>query len=168
MEDATYLKAPGACSSEERAAFERLVREGFDGSDDGLPGRIHGASQLAFHYAPADSLVAIAALKAPGARYRERVFAEAGIGASPSEYELELGWVYVVAAHRGRGLGKDLCRQLLAQVESAPVFATTCPDNVGMVRTLSGLGFSRAGQPYIRRNQELAVFLRSTEIGKGC
>jgi hypothetical protein len=34
------LKEPFACTERERLEFERLVRQGFDGSDDGLPGRI--------------------------------------------------------------------------------------------------------------------------------
>lgn len=162
MEQATSLRAPGDCSREERADFERLVREGFHGSDDGLPGRIRGARELAFHRAPAGSLVAVAALKVPRARHREPVLAAAGIGASAARYRLELGWVYVVTAHRGRGIGRDLCRLLLARVGSRAVFATTRPDNLGMVRILAGLAFSRAGTTFTRRGGELAVFLRST------
>lgn len=40
MNDATLLKQPAACTEPERRAFERLVRQGFDGSDETLPDRI--------------------------------------------------------------------------------------------------------------------------------
>jgi hypothetical protein len=57
------LKEPIACTERELRALERLVRQGFNGSDSGLPGRIRAARWLAFHYAAGDSLVGIAGLK---------------------------------------------------------------------------------------------------------
>jgi hypothetical protein len=37
------LKEPIACTERELRALERLVRQGFNGSDSGLPGRIRAA-----------------------------------------------------------------------------------------------------------------------------
>jgi RimJ/RimL family protein N-acetyltransferase len=156
------LKEPFACTERERLEFERLVRQGFDGSDDGLPGRIRDARWLAFYYAPGDTLAAIAALKAPNERYREDVFKKADAGVGSADYTLELGWVYVVPARRGSGIAENLCQLLLARVPESCVFATTRPDNNPMIRVLLALGFARVGKPYPhqRRNEELVLFLR--------
>ena len=160
-----HLRKPSACTEREHREFAGLVRQGFDGSDEGLPGRIRGAHCLAFHYAPEDVLVAIAGLKAPTERYWADVFRKAEAGVSAAEYDHELGWVFVVPAHRGKGIARSLCRQLLARVAS-PVFATTRPDNLPMIRILRALGFARVGQPYPRREEELALFLRRAAATK--
>lgn len=160
MNGSAYYKEPNACSEEERGEFARLVRQGFDGSDDRLPGRISAAKQLAFHYTTDDRLVAVAALKAPHEQYREDVFKKADARISPSDYLLELGWVFVVPACRGNRIADVLCRRLLESVPESAVFATTRPDNNSMIRVLVTLGFLRIGKPYPRGNEELALHLR--------
>lgn len=157
---AESLAVPSACSAAELADFARLVRQGFRGSDDTLEARIRGARCLAFHRADDGALAGIAGLKAPGLRYREEVFGKAGVRVDPAGHELELGWAYVVPAHRGRGVGSGLCRRLLARVPGAGVFATTRPDNLPMIRILRALGFERFGRPYPRRGETLSLLLR--------
>ncbi|MFC1575070.1 GNAT family N-acetyltransferase [Gemmatimonadota bacterium] len=157
-----HLKQPLHCTDGERREFARLVREGFHGSDESLPDRIRGASCLGFQYAADDTLAAVAALKLPNERYREEVFAAAEAGASPADFELELGWVFVVPSHRGSRIAESLCRLLMAPVPRARVFATTRPENVSMIRILLALGFVRTGKPFPRRDEELVLFLRST------
>jgi predicted GNAT family N-acyltransferase len=157
----THLKDPSACTKEEHRKFERLVRLGFEGSDERLPERIRSARRLAFYCTSDDVVTAIAALKAPDAAYRNDVFRKAEVGADPREYELELGWVFVVPAQRGNRIAEGLCHQLLASVPTSSVFATTRPNNAFMTKILSALGFRQAGRPYLRNKQELVVFLRS-------
>jgi RimJ/RimL family protein N-acetyltransferase len=157
---AALFKEAIACTEAERRDFERLVRQGFEGSDEGLPGRIRDAKWLAFYYAAGGTLAAIAGLKAPAERYRDDIFNHADARVSPADYKLELGWVFVVPAHRGNQIGEDLCRSLLARVPTSAVFATTRPHNSSMIRILLALGFARAGQPFPRRNEELVLFLR--------
>lgn len=161
MNATAHLKDPIACSAEERREFARLVRDGFNGSDDGLDGRIRDANRLAFYYAADDTLAAIAALKAPDERYRTDVFTKADARVSPADHALELGWVFVVPAHRGNRIAESLCRLLLESVPTSAVFATTRPDNSSMIRILLALGFARTGRPYPRRDEELVLFLRS-------
>ena len=161
MNGATQLKEPTACTEGECRDFARLVRQGFEGSDEGLLDRIEKAHRLAFYYATGDTLAAVAALKAPGERYRGDVFEKAGVAVSPGDYEFELGWVYVVPAHRGKKVAEGLCRQLLACVPASCVFATTRTSNALMIGILLSLGFERVGKPYSRCNEELIVFLRS-------
>ena len=161
MNGTAHFKEPTACTEGERREFARLVRQGFDGSDEGLEGRIRDAKWLAFHYAAGDTLAAVAGLKAPSERYRDDVFKQADARVSSADYKLELGWVFVVPAHRGNRIAESLCQQLLARVPTSYVFATTRPNNSSMIRILLALGFARAGKPYPRRNEELVLFLQS-------
>ena len=162
MGEAVQLNRPIACSEDQRRQFARLVRLGFGGSDAGLPRRIRAASLLALYYARDGTLTAIAAIKAPGEQYRRDVFERASAGVDSAAYRLELGWVFVAPEHRGKRLAGDLCRRLIGSMPEAPVFAPTRPDNRPMIAILLGLGFGRAGRPYLhrRRAEELALFLR--------
>lgn len=165
MSGTVILKGPIDCTGGERREFARLVRRGFEGSTEDLDRRIGDARCLAFHYAASGELVAVAALKAPDERYRCDVFEKAEASVEPADYELELGWVFVVPAHRGKRIAESLCRRLLARVPASRVFATTRPDNPFMIRILQALGFSPAGKPYRRRGEQLALFLRSRPAG---
>lgn len=154
-------REPSACSEGERRAFARLVRQGFATANEALESRVRDAKWLAFYYAPGGRLEAVAALKAPTERYREEVFKKADAPVNPSDYPIELGWVFVVASHRGNRVAERVCRQLVERVPTSPVFATTRTDNASMMRTLGALGFTRVGSPYQWRNEELVLFLRS-------
>jgi len=156
-----HFKEPIFCTEGERREFARLVRQGFESADEGLHGRIRDAKWLAFYYAAGDTLAAVAALKAPNDRYRDDVFQKAEARVSPADYKLELGWVFVVPAHRGNRIAESLCPLLLARVPTSCVFATTRTNNISMIRILLALGFARAGKPYPRRSKDLILFLRS-------
>ena len=161
MNGTELLKEPLTCTETERREFARLVRKGFDGSDEGLDSRIRSARWLAFHFAPGDTLAAVAGLKAPDEQSRNDVFERAHAHVSLANYRLELGWVFVVPAHRGNRIGESLCQLLLARVPTPWVFATTRPNNMSMIRILLALGFARVGMPFPRRNEELVLYLRS-------
>lgn len=161
MNGTAQFKEPIACTEGELGEFARLVRQGFEGSDEGLHGRIRDAKQLAFYCAAGDTLAAVAALKVPNGRYRDDVFTKADARVSPANYKLELGWVFVVPVHRGSRIAESLCQLLLARGPTSCIFATTRPNNISMIRILLALGFARAGKPYPRRNEELVLFLRS-------
>jgi ribosomal protein S18 acetylase RimI-like enzyme len=157
------LKEPIACTEAERREFARLVRQGFAPVTEPLDGRIRDAACLAFHYAAGDALGAVAALKAPDERYRHDLFEKADARISAADCRLELGWVFVVPAHRGNRIAERLCRLLLARVPGSSVFATTRTNNHAMIRILLALGFTRVGQPYPRRDEALALYLRSLD-----
>lgn len=125
-----------------------------------LEDRIQAANWLGFHYASGQALAAIAALKGPSPRHREYVFQKAAAGVSPADYEHELGWVFVVPDHRGRGIAGSLCRDLMSRVPASFVFATTRPDNESMKKILGELGFAPVGRPYDRRDEQLVLYLR--------
>jgi GNAT superfamily N-acetyltransferase len=166
MNGIARLKEPIACTEAERREFARLVRQGFEPVTEPLDGRIRDAACLAFHYATGDALGAVAALKAPDERYRHDLFEKADARVSSADCQLELGWVFVVPAHRGNRIAERLCRLLLARVPGSCVFATTHTNNHSMIKVLLALGFTRVGQPYPRREEELALYLRSLHTGE--
>jgi GNAT superfamily N-acetyltransferase len=160
MNGTTHIKAPAACTPHELESFERMVRLGFAGSTDDLPVRIRQAHRLAFHYGGDGTLVAIAGLKAPHQPHREKVFALAAAEIDPAACEVELGWVYVAPSHRLHGLGRDLCRRLLADRMIRGTFAKIPSDNGRMKGILRDLGFRRSGRPFARRDEQLDLYLR--------
>lgn len=121
--------------------------------------RIRRARCLAFGHAEPDGLVAVAALKAPGAYDRARIFERADAGVDAAEWENELGWVFVAPAFRRRGAAVTLCDRLMEHADGG-LFATTRPRNLPMIRILRGLGFDPVGVPYRRGEETLALFLR--------
>ena len=156
----TVVKAPDECTDREREDFARLVREGFPSADARLPGRVLRARALAFFHDSDGSPCAVAALKTPPSVYRDDVFRQANSGIDPGDYLIELGWVFVSPSSRGRGIGAQLCRLLMANAAGTPVFATTRPDNLPMQAILEALGFARRGTPYPRRDELLVLYLR--------
>jgi RimJ/RimL family protein N-acetyltransferase len=155
----TELKTPAQCSPEELSAFESLVRKGFDGSDSTLRDRMARAACLAFRHDRDGALVAIAGLKSPDGEFVRWTFERAGSGVRPGDGERELGWVFVLPDHRGRGTARALCRGLLEWAGGTPVFATTRPDNEPMIHILEELDFVRAGEPFRRGAKELSLFI---------
>jgi len=156
-----FLKEPSECSEPELEEFERLVRIGFAGSDDSLPTRVRSANCLAFQFEPENGSVAIAGLKQPRGERIAEVFAKAECDLVPDEWRVELGWVFVSPKHRKVGIARVLCEQLLERAGGSPIFATTRPDNVPMIKILEGLGFEPAGRPFLRRGQELVLYTLS-------
>ena len=122
--------------------------------------RIRATKCLAFHYSPSGELTAIAALKAPDAEYRDAVFKMADSPASYADFQLELGWVYVVPAYRRKQVATEICEQLLLRAAGDCVFATTRSDNAAMGRILRACGFAEVGKPFMHRSEQLRLYLR--------
>lgn len=166
MPSGTCCKQPIACTEAERREFARLVRQAFPAAVN-LEARIGAAWWLGFHYAADDTLAAVAALKAPDEQRRADVFQKAETPASIADYRVELGWVFVDPAYRGRRIAEQLGRALLTHAPEPRVFATTRRSNVPMIRTLRELGFARSGKPFPWRSAEFLLFLRSAEPPTG-
>lgn len=164
MNGTTVIREPLACNEVALRKFASLVRQGFDPVREPLDGRIRDAKWLAFHYATDDTLAAIAAIKAPHEQYRRDLFEKADARISATDYRLELGWVFVIPAHRRNRMADSLCRLLLQRVPLSYLFATTRPNNDAMIKILRRHGFVRAGRPYPRRNEELVLFLRPSHV----
>lgn len=164
MSGSQILRAPSECSDSELDEFERLVRLGFEGSDDTLSIRVRAAHRLAFRVDHDVGVVAIAALKRPRPEFTAEVFSKAGCSVAPDDWRRELGWVFVAPPHRKAGYGRTLCEQLLRQLGNEPVYATTRPDNSAMIRILESLRFEQHGGPFMGRRETLLVYLRSAPM----
>ena len=151
---------PGDFAEAERAAFCALVREGAQVAEAGLKERVNRARRLVFLHNGL-TLAGIAAIKQPERNYRERVFERAGV--PDRGCELELGYVVVADAYRGRKLSQELVRHAFAGFEQTALFATSRVDRVPMHRTLKRFGFAPLGHLYqsTEEGAEVQLFIRT-------
>ena len=156
------VKSPQDCSPGELGDFAALVVAGGEIIREGLEGRVLAAHAL-FLLREDSCLLGIAALKNPAARYRASTFKKACATALPSQYPLELGWVFVMPSARGRKLSHRLAQAAVAHAAQAQIFATSRIDNPAMHAALITASFTKHGTDYPsdRGTHRLALFLRS-------
>jgi hypothetical protein len=158
------VKAPGTLSAPEFATFIALVRAGGEVIVQGLPERVLSARALVLCRVEG-LLVGIGALKQPQASYQRRIGSESGFPLPAAEFPYELGWVYVSAGERGKGLSFSIAQAALSASSGAGVFATSRTDNLPMHRSLEKLGFLPSGQPFVsgRGKHSLQLFVRHAQ-----
>jgi GNAT superfamily N-acetyltransferase len=159
---AIEVKRPQNCTQNELADFADLVLVGGEVIREGLDGRIQDAYAL-FFLREASSLLGIAALKNPSARYRGSVFKKACATESALHYPLELGWVFVVPSARGRRLSRRLVDAVVMHAAQRQIFATSRVDNTAMHASLIDVSFVKHGTEYVshRGTHRIALFLRN-------
>ncbi|MBL8517573.1 MAG: hypothetical protein SF172_04435 [Burkholderiales bacterium] len=157
----SIVKTPGNCTPEEREAFRRLLLKGGEVIPRGLASRIERAHQLSFVYM-GTSLAATGAVKAPDPDYRADAFHDAATKADPKTYPVELGWVYVDDAYRGRKLSRSVVNALLPFFGTHSCYATSKVPRIWMHSTLKRFGFAQSGKPFASKlaNENLLLFLR--------
>jgi GNAT superfamily N-acetyltransferase len=138
---------PWLCTESEIATFCHLVRQGEEVQRQGLEARIRRAKALVLLHVDRQ-VVGVAALKQPAKTYRDGVFRKAGVANAAVSFDLELGWVFVLPAHRGKQYSRILSAAALSRSERKPTFATTRADNIAMQRTLEHLAFRRLGDSW--------------------
>lgn len=165
----TTVKPPAACSRSELDEFQGLVLRGEGVDEKGLGQRVARAVCLAFHRTDGGRCDAVAAVKRPDDAYKKKVFGDSGSPECPESFAHELGWLYVDAPSRGRGLSLLVGGGALGFVGNVNLFATTQSDNAAMCRTLARLGFTPSGSPFpTRRPGEsylLSLFIRKGSTG---
>jgi ribosomal protein S18 acetylase RimI-like enzyme len=144
---ATKTKPPAQWTSEILAEFEKLVRAGGEVAGAGLSARIANAQSLVCHFDD-DRLVAIAAIKNPAASYRAKLTKQTGYDLNLEQFRYELGWVYALPEHQGKGLSKNLMEACLLAAGSDGVFATTRENNERMQEILKRYKFVEVGTRY--------------------
>lgn len=142
------IAEPGICTEAELEAFCELVNQGEEVAVQGLQARVKKAKALVFLRGNGQ-LVGVAGLKCPEKSYRNKVFRNAGVANAATAFDLELGWVFVPKANRGKGYSKVLSAAALTQNDGQATFATTRADNVPMQRTIEYLGFRRLGDSWL-------------------
>ena len=89
-------------------------------------------------------------------------FDKAKVSELKSEYDYELGYLFVDNDQkiRGLGLGKTICKILLKQISEKNVFATTEQSELNPMKfILEGLGFSIAGKTYVGLKSKKSISL---------
>lgn len=152
----TIAKSPKDCTFAELESFEKLVSEGGEVALAGLRQRIMRAEKLIL--INDGDCVAVGAIKNPIAGYKAGIFEKAGVP-EQSQYEHELGWLYVSKPARGRGYGRVLMESILDSLSGKACFATTREDNVSMHYLLDQFGFAKLGQPYKSQNGDYFLVL---------
>ena len=157
------VKAPAEFSDEELKDFTAFVLAGGEVMAQGLQGRVENVYALAF-LRSGRGLIGVAGLKRPSNRHRAEVSQGSGVPIPEAEFELEMGWIFVLPSARG-GKSLPLCTQLLLAAGVRSVFATTRAGNPAMHRTLAKLGFARVGQSWPSRegDDELLLFVRGIQ-----
>lgn len=103
--------------------------------------------------------VGVAARKVPKDSYRRGLEEKSGQGLPKGEYPFELGYVSVHPDYEGRGIGRELSEKAVGLSEGQGIFATTADS--GMIRILSGLGFSCVGRSWPNPDRrELHLYIR--------
>ena len=143
---AIFCKAPNDCETSELDAFDGIVAEGGEVTA-GVRKRVNSAYILGFISCD-NEIVGTAALKVPAKTYRAKVFKNAKSAARSSNYELELGWIFLKPEHRKKGQMTRLLRLLMTYVSEERLFSTTRTDNEVMIDVLPQWGFVQEGEPY--------------------
>jgi len=141
------VKPPSEYTADEIQAFKDMILREWQVSDEGLDRRIGACKVLVMIYGP-EGLIATGAAKQPYSSYAKKVFAKAGLPGGESEYDFELGYIYVIPERRGILLSRVLMKALLDAVGDASAFATVRTDNERMIRTNHRLGLQETGNPF--------------------
>ena len=153
------VKPPASCSRQELDEFQRLVELGEEVMANGLRRRISGAFLLAFACI-GDSVIGVGGLKNPHQSYKKKTFDKSGLTQRCDKFDKELGWVFVIEEHRGKGLSIRLVEAILRDAPGCNIFATSRIDNVAMHEALVKNRFIQSGKPFISaRGNKMILFL---------
>ncbi|TPG56584.1 GNAT family N-acetyltransferase [Sphingomonas glacialis] len=104
----------------------------------------------------------IAALKRPRSSYRDKTSAKSETNLDAAAFPYELGYVYVLPSHQGKGYSHRLIAAALDHSDGVGVFATVRMDNGRMRATFEKAGFVAAGKTYPGRHQQaIGTLLRA-------
>ena len=156
--------APDKMSDKQLTEFCQLIVDGGEVTPDGLEGRVRNAKYLITARMD-DKLVGTGAVKHPQHSYQKKVFAKSGFDQSPSDENLEIGWVYAAPKSRGNGVGRGLMQQIISKLNHQFCYATTRADNDAMKYLLPKFGFELTGKTYdsIDGKYQLSLYVRGTD-----
>ncbi len=155
-------KIPAKCSEVELDVFEDLVTIGGEVIQNGLRNRIEDAYFLALGKTASGEIAGVAALKNPNNNYRNSVFQKSRSKEEPSQWQAELGWIFVRKEYRNQGLATRLVKELFSSNTPMRVYATAREKNDPILPLLKKLGFVQSGQAYPseRGDYNLVLYIR--------
>lgn len=154
------VKLPSECSDQEINEFVGLINEGDEVDPSGLEERVRRAKKLLFLKDP--SLVAVSAIKRFYQQYKNSIFKKAGCSNIASSYQLEVGWMYVKPASRGKGFSRKLLEVIINQLNGVSCYTTVRSDNHIMDYLLSSHGFNKVGIEYSssKGNHKIILYIK--------
>jgi len=157
------VKSPSECTKEELSRFHKIVLDADEVRAAGLADRIKRAEVLAF-LEHGNEMIGVGALKRQHPNYTTRIFTNAKARRAASNYGLELGWVVVGEAHRGRKYSLPIVEALVAHAADKRIYATSASTNEPMHKALIRYKFERDGDEWPsteRENTNLLLFVRN-------
>lgn len=158
---AVEVLAPSLCQNEAIDTFLSMVSSGGEVDTQDLEKRVMDARVLAFAYYD-DEVAGVGALKKPKQNYAKRVFSNAGTQERSGDYPLELGWIYVKPAYRGRKIATMIVSDLLEYRNGESVFLTATT-NGHIIRVIVRHGFQSSGNSYLSSidpNKQIQLYVK--------
>lgn len=136
----------------EKSQIIELITRGAEVNPTTLPFRLEESEIVGF-WIDNGIIIATATIKKPLRSYIQYVFSNAKTDLNYTDYNFELGYVYVDEKCRNQKLALRLCRHLCEIFLSEKIFATTRTDNYSMQSILTKLYFTLEGEKYANRNR---------------
>jgi hypothetical protein len=95
--------SPSETSKADILLFEKMVLQGGEVKPQTLSNLIQNAYALAFVWM-GGALIGVGGIKRPSNSYRVGVFLKAKVEIDPSQFDFELGWIYIEKAGRDKKL----------------------------------------------------------------
>jgi hypothetical protein len=152
-----HVQAPAQISPETLQALAQLIAEGSEVNMGMVARNLQNAVTIAWSERDGQP-VGVMVLKRPVPAYRDKVFDASGVGEQASQYNVEIGYVYVVPEERTTGTSMRLGRAMLAAMPPK-VFATTRENNSTINKLLTFLRFQRLGNPYASARGDYQLLL---------
>lgn len=140
------IKKPTSLSGSEIDTLVSLIERGGEVAD-GVRARIKTAKAIGMVLFDGHP-VGVAAIKKPLKSYAKKVFTKASSEANATEFQYELGWIYLKENHRKKGLMRPLLEEMMESASRQNVFATTRSSNLVMKELLTHFGFETSGMSY--------------------
>ena len=159
-----YVRIPAQANDEERSAFFHLVPAGGAVTEQAVRAGLPRAEALVI-CADGSGIVGVAALKVPQPRYVAGLASasKAGYALPEEQFPLELGYVAVEEASRGKGIGKKLCAEVVRLADGRGIFATTGDDDMRHM-ILPRLGFEDAGKGWMGQQENVFLMVRKPQL----
>lgn len=142
---------PSIWSKSARIAFRKFMEPSDTVDIEGLYKRIRRAHKLSISHEDS-KILAVGAVKSPHESYVQRL---SELFSYEISSNMELGWIYVDQACRGKGLADLIIKQSLIGLEDFRMYATVSVYNKPMIHLLTKNGFTQVSGFYSNKKRNL-------------
>ncbi len=96
-----------------------------------------------------DQMIGVKALKYPTEEYIESIIKRCGC--DPMDVVLEMGFAYIDTDYRGKGIYREMTKQLMDNVYN-PICSITREENRKVINVLGSFGFKQKGEVYLSQD----------------